>query len=278
MDRKYEFPDKCNKEEFKFGYETPPSLNTVKDLLQTGFVLDEPEDVKKMYLRSHGQFQPAEQKNRDYNWPFDINDHVFGKSENGIRLEAQLCLQPEKKTAESFPETELIQKNIEDFRDFQKNHLSKPRNLGQAYSLNDPDIVFGRYPPRTDEWNAGKCLQGEANWKETYIDDSLGHATRFGFRNKVQPGDENRVFGTPSIREDVSMPKQISVACTHNYGNEPSAIELLFPHGYTHYGLEESDIDAQKDRKEMKSIFSNIGINYKAGKFEGVWLRAYNTI
>lgn len=24
----------------------------------------------------------------------------------------------------------------------------------------------------------------------------------------------------------------------------------------------------------MKSIFNNIGINYKCGKFEGVWIRA----
>lgn len=59
-----------------------------------------------------------------------------------------------------------------------------------------------------------------------------------------------------------------------NYGDDPSVIELMFPHCYTHYGLTEDDIVMQRGKDEIRDIFKNIGIDYKAGKFEGVWQRA----
>ena len=145
---------------------------------------------------------------------------------------------------------------------------------------------------------------GEATFQENYKDDALGmflftktkklgRATKFGFRNKTRNGDENRIFGTPSIRDDIGKPKQISVACTYvsgfnlkkkqNYGNEPSAVELLFPHGYSHYGLTEEDLSILRNReeviffqikKQIRDIYASIGVEYKGGKFEGIWLRA----
>jgi hypothetical protein len=48
----------------------------------------------------------------------------------------------------------------------------------------------------------------------------------------------------------------------------------MFPHCYTHYGLSEKDIILQRGREEIRDIFKNIGIDYKAGKFEGVWIKA----
>ena len=43
-------------------------------------------------------------------------------------------------------------------------------------------------------------------------DDDLGTTNRHGFRNIPHEGDENRVFGVPTIRYDVPKPKQQSVA------------------------------------------------------------------
>ena len=43
-------------------------------------------------------------------------------------------------------------------------------------------------------------------------DDDLGTTNRHGFRNVTHEGDENRVFGVPTIRYDVPKPKQQSVA------------------------------------------------------------------
>lgn len=274
MNRNYSFPAKCQTNTFRFGHPTIESLNTVKDLLQTGFTLKEDPAVQTMYMRSHGNYQPAEQKCRDYNWPFNPSKHVFGKADKLVQKEAQQCLQPEKKEPDTFPTTQLIKKNIEDFRDFNKDHLGRPKNLGQTKHLINKDIVFGRNPKKGDEWHAKECLTGEASFKECYEDGQLGKATRYGFRNRVLPGDDHRVFGVPSIRDDIPKPKQLGVANRFNYGNEPTAVELLFPHGYTHYGLDDNEVCIKRNREEIKSIFKNIGVEYKPGKFEGIWLRS----
>lgn len=43
-------------------------------------------------------------------------------------------------------------------------------------------------------------------------DEDLGRSTKHGFRNMTKPGDENRVFGVPTIRDDIAKPKLKSVA------------------------------------------------------------------
>jgi hypothetical protein len=274
MDRNYNFPEKCRTDGFKFGHATLKSSHTVKDLLQTGFVLNEDEKVQKMYLKSHGQYHPSEQKNREYKWPFDIKTHSFGKKEVVNLNQAQRCLQPERLDKESFAQTRITKKNIEDFRDFAQDSLGKVRNLGQTKALHAKNQIFGINRRNHNQWDAKQCIHGEPTFAEVNADDSLGKATRFGFRNSTQPGDETRVFGTPTIRDDIYAPKQVSIANTKNFGSEPKVLELLFPHGYNHYGLEAEDLTCKRSRTEIRDIFANVGVTYGAGKFEGVWLRA----
>ena len=82
-------------------------------------------------------------------------------------------------------------------------------NLGQK--IYPADRVFGvRIEP--NEWNAGKCINGEPNSHEVRPDDDLGHTNKFGWRNQPKQGDEARVFGVPTIRYDIPKPKQQSVA------------------------------------------------------------------
>lgn len=166
-----------------------------------------------MYLKSHGQYNPSEQKNREYKWPFDIKTHSFGKKDVIAMNQAQGCLQPERLDKESFAQTKITKKNIEDFRDFAKDSLGKVRNLGQTKELCARNKVFGVNTKPDDVWHAKECIQGDATFAETYAEDCLGKATRFGFRNSAKPGDESRLFGTPTIRTDIHAPKQISVAC-----------------------------------------------------------------
>ena len=33
-----------------------------------------------------------------------------------------------------------------------------------------------------------------------YSDENLGKSAKFGYRNQVRDGDENRIFGVPTIR------------------------------------------------------------------------------
>jgi len=37
-----------------------------------------------MYRKTHGNFNPGEQKKRDYNWGFEPADHIFGYSEKKV--------------------------------------------------------------------------------------------------------------------------------------------------------------------------------------------------
>jgi len=46
--------------------------------------MPEPEEIRQMYLKSHQDYDPAEQKKRPYNWPVDPTDYRFGKVEKGV--------------------------------------------------------------------------------------------------------------------------------------------------------------------------------------------------
>jgi hypothetical protein len=65
-----------------------------------------------------------------------------------------------------------------------EDKLGKPRNLGQNKDL-PPDFVFGvRY--ESNGWDAGKCIKGEATYKDVEDDKDVGRATRPGFRNTAK--------------------------------------------------------------------------------------------
>lgn len=73
--------------------------------------------------------------------------------------------------------------NHHDFLDKQDDKLGKSMNLGQKQFPSDK--VFGvRVEP--NEWNAGKCIKGEANEYEVRPDDNLGKTNKPGFRNLIK--------------------------------------------------------------------------------------------
>lgn len=49
-----------------------------------------------MYLKSHGSFQPGEQKNREFEWNVDPTDFRFGKVEkNPVHNQMYQVMHPE---------------------------------------------------------------------------------------------------------------------------------------------------------------------------------------
>ncbi len=72
--------------------------------------------------------------------------------------------------------------------------------------------MFGKSLQTKDPWNAAKCIRGEATLQEAKLDIGLGKSTKFGTRNLTKLGDEDRVFGTPTIRTDIIKPIKKSVA------------------------------------------------------------------
>ena len=78
--------------------------------------------------------------------------------------------------------------------------------------------------------------------KELRPDDDLGKCVKPGSRNMVRrPEDKNRAFGCPTIRTDIPYKEFKSVADYQNYGDEPEAIDLLFPSTFQEMGITEQD-------------------------------------
>ena len=125
------------------------------------------------------------------------------------------------------------------------------------------------------EWNVGKCITGEPSAQQLKPDKDLGITNRIGCRNIVRkPEDANRAFGCPTIRTDIPMKKMKSVADHQNYGDEPEAIDILFPASYLENGVSEADFSVPKDRATIKDIFEKIGYPYKIGKFNAIYNKA----
>lgn len=59
-----------------------------------------------------------------------------------------------------------------------------------------------------------------------------------------------------------------------NYGDEPEAVDLLFPATVTELGISEADFQVPRDRAAVKSLFEAIGITYKIGKFNAIYNKA----
>lgn len=98
MNREYVFPEQTMAPNFRFGHPPIISDHTAKDLVQSGYVLQEAPQTEKMYKKSHGFSKPAEQVKRDYNWPFNPAEHRFGKGQPNELNQVQKCLQPDSAT------------------------------------------------------------------------------------------------------------------------------------------------------------------------------------
>ena len=126
-------------------------------------------------------------------------------------------------------------------------------------------------------WNAARCIHGEPTATEVAADSDLGRSTKPGCRNTVRRAeDAHRSFGLPTIRNDIPLvtKDKRSVADFQNYGDEPEAVDLLFPSNYSELGITEEDFREPRTREEITSLFRAIGYEYKIGKFNAMYNRA----
>ena len=77
--RNYNYPEQAKQEEFKFGLPTEDNKWGAKETIYSAENMPETEEVRQMYLKSHKDYDPGEQKIRPYNWPVDPTDYRFGK-------------------------------------------------------------------------------------------------------------------------------------------------------------------------------------------------------
>ena len=226
MNRNYQFPDKFKQEGFEFGQRTIPS-GAAKDVLfpMDGEKSDKP-DIQNMYIRTHGNYAPGQQKERGYQWPLDKTQHSFGLAEHKVLDGVAKAIHPERQEGtyvyiiyiyiyiNRFPETIIVKKTVEDYNAVSKEELGKSKNLGQGQPKVESDHAFGiKNVLGQETWNVAKCLHGEPSAREVEPEADLGNCTKLGSRNIVRcPEDVDRTFGVPTLRKDIPNKKLKSVA------------------------------------------------------------------
>ncbi len=105
--RGHNLPQQVEESQFKFGVPTIGSESAKDVLYPHGREKDERPEVSAMYNKTHGAFGPAEQKERNYEWPVDQAKHRFGYGEAGVPGGAANSIHPERKEG-SFPKTVIV--------------------------------------------------------------------------------------------------------------------------------------------------------------------------
>ena len=130
--RKYDWPEKAAGGSISFGCNTK-GLDSAKEMIfpANGAFMNEEKELHALYRKTHGNFAPGEQKNREYNWKFNPSDHVFGYQEKQVLNGAAAALHAER-LEEGYPKTTIVQKVVEDHKAVSNDILGKSKNLGQG--------------------------------------------------------------------------------------------------------------------------------------------------
>lgn len=118
--------------------------------------IKEDDKAKSLYLKSHRQYEPGQQKERDYNMPFNKHSHTYGKPIGLIQNAAKLVIQPEN-DLDSFAKTTIVKKNQIDQKNLKEDPIGRCKNLGQTNHYHKEGTPYG-VVEQHDEWNAGRCI------------------------------------------------------------------------------------------------------------------------
>jgi hypothetical protein len=215
--RNYKFPDRLKEEEFRFGVPTTGCILIIfylfklvynaKDLLYTCPNVKESEEVKKLYLKTHGLNDPGQQKDRNYNWYVNKDNFVFGKGDLREYEGAKKSLESDYVEA-NYPKSKIVDKRLEDFRQATSDMVGKGKFRGTLHPSIDENFVFG-VSKCNDRWNARKCVQGNLEENaQKFLESDVDLGKSLHHRNKIKnivpkEYDGERTFGIPSIRSDL---------------------------------------------------------------------------
>ena len=234
---------------------------------------------EEVYQRSHRSFPPGVQRRSAVQWGVAGVDPAttrFGRP--GASLEKNLvgkCLNPQEDTAKVDGRTVLVSRVVDHFRALEDHNLGETRGKHVTDKTKHPR-VYGKAAQRggAGEWGAADCLQGDYTTEEQATDADLGRAVSLGFRNAGMALDPTRRFGLPSIRTDVPKRDGGSVATTTDFGDGPSAAQLLFPGPYAGNGIGEADFIQPRPRAFLRDMFSRVGYAMSSAEFEAIYAKA----
>ena len=233
-----------------------------------------PEEERQMYIKSHANYLPGEQRHRGYNWVdqegmIDPAQYRFGGAvKEGEKAGVAKTFNPGLDPHWKRPDV-VVEKLLEDYRELASEGLGTVKNLGFG-KYTDPQHMFGVASQKGPEWGVRECI-GNYPPEEQMPDKDLGKSVRPGWRNQ---GDPNRVFGVPSIRSDISAPMLKSVADHQNYGDESGAGTLLYPPRFSDGGVTQADFLSATSKAELIDIFRSAGFDLDDAVASDAYARA----
>ena len=262
--------------------EVAPTSSVVNGLIfpkDTEYLAGDAEtsDAHKMYVKTHGNYAPGEQKRRDYDWAaagVDPNATTFGAVDTAKYDQFEgvaKALNPLKDETMPHYSASIVDARVEAFNATNRDELGKVKNLGLGEEIPDGH-VFGAPSRKTIEWDAGKLIKGDYSEEAQLPDADLGKSMKHqGYVYDPSDrsaaalpagADPSRAFGVPSTRRDLAAIREKStrsVADVTNYGDEPSASAIIFPPNGADRGVEEGDYLATYDA-EVRSVYTLVPI------------------
>ena len=144
------------------------------------------------YVRSHGSYQPGEQRTRGYKWentPVHPGVHRFGVKPVPTFDGVSECLHP---TSDS--QSRLISTRVDAYKDMTKDKLGQAKNLGMEGGRNLPaDHAFGVVKKvEHDHWGTAECIQGDYSITEQLPDSDLGRSIAPGYEAATKRRETER--------------------------------------------------------------------------------------
>eukprot|EP01136_Pigoraptor_vietnamica_P035004 Opistho-1_new@99639 len=216
------------------------------------------ETARRLYRRSHGDYEPGEQRDRNYS-PFP-KDGPFGvptpHSNAGLQTRESLrwSLDEENKRSRRYRELGKVHDPMADLRRVGPDHAFGVPNPTEPYHAGD--LLHGRFP----EAQAMQAAEGES--------EEQRHRRTRSLSPRIL---EARVFGVPSRRTDIPAPAVRSLADPQNYGDDLPAYELMNPSLLTSRGLDLGELHELRSKEQMLDIMSSIGIGLAQDEFARAW-------
>jgi len=234
-----------------------------------------PEAERQLYVKSHSNFDPGEQRRRGYSCvdkdgPIDPALFRFGGAvKDGEKAGVAKAINPALDPTYKRPPV-VVEKLLEDFRVVSTEGLGTVKNLGFGVVAPPTGTVFGMPSQAGPEWGVRECI-GNYTPDEQQPDKDLGRSIRPGWRNIGPPA---RIFGVPSIRSDVPAPSLKSVADHQNYGDEAGAATLLYPPRFADGGVTQADFLTATSKDEIADIFRSAGFELDNDQVDATFERA----
>eukprot|EP00933_Yihiella_yeosuensis_P080151 TRINITY_DN93562_c0_g1_i1.p1 TRINITY_DN93562_c0_g1~~TRINITY_DN93562_c0_g1_i1.p1 ORF type:complete len:489 (-),score=89.99 TRINITY_DN93562_c0_g1_i1:605-2071(-) len=265
--RGHNLPPKLRGPEFPgFGKGSEKSDSTAKECIFPRHLPPETVEVKALYKRTHGNYDPGEGYNRVYDWPDAVTGnpsfsfgHTDTKAEPSGAGAKSALTQDCGETPLDGKRTVIVKDVVANYQKICHEPLGSSRRQMQGASRKYvPEGHTHGKPSASEPISAGAIVRGFYSVDEQLPDNDLGKCTIPGRRNYET--EEPR--GVPSVRYDIKAPpvEKRSVASSKNYGDDVGAAGLITPSRFQFQGVTPEDFQLRRKPEDLQSLLRGAGV------------------